>query len=302
MREIYILCAWWSRPAVTRLHVWSIQRFISLSPVNYRVHYVAVLSPEDEHLSELREIASEFDVVMASNEHLGDKHNAGVEYILQRCGPESYLMNIGSDDLIDPAYWLQIDAMWGKDMFGMSSLYVTNEAQTQIIKVKCYLIGAGRLVLTDRIRQIRNFSDGGMYTKHKQRGLDGDSANRLTASGAEYSVLDRNHAYILDIKTRVNINKMSTFNRLKTTFPVTRSDIVHFFPDNYRIPDDACQGYAHLPKNVPLKAGMKVHILSNGAIHPITIRGINWGKCTVTARCNHPELNRRTFHFSQLIE
>ena len=302
MREIYILCAWWSRPAITRLHVWSVNRFILSAPSNYRIKYVAVISPEDPHREELLEIASGLDVVMASNEYLGAKHNAGVKHILRRIHKGGYLMNIGSDDLIDPAYWDQIDALWGKDMFGMSSLYITDEAQTYILRVNCYMIGAGRFLLADKIRHIRNFLHLELYEEEKQRGLDGSSAGRMAMAGAEYSTLDDDHAYILDIKTATNINKMSTFSRLKTTLPADRKEIAHFYPDDYQIPSGAHKALQKIPSSKPIHTGMRVNVYADGHIYTVTIGKIDWEKQIITARCNFSHLNGLMFNFKELFE
>jgi len=169
---------------------------------------VAVLSKEDKFLSQNVRTCTKhnFVITYSDNEPLGAKMNHGIEWG-SLFTDWQYLMNIGSDDIINDDYWEKVQAhlLNGINMVGMNQIYAFNCYSNDTLKLKIDMIwGGGRLIKRDIIEQTID-KLGYIYTPYMSSGLDTDSqANIIQVTDLVPTIIDG--CYLLDLKTDTNIN------------------------------------------------------------------------------------------------
>jgi glycosyltransferase involved in cell wall biosynthesis len=197
--KILTLIPLWKRPEVVRFIVERLPEHVTP---------LFLISPEDPNYQELKEIIHIYRYIDIKNDPLGRKMNVGVKSSLQI--DYDYLMNLGSDDVLDQRYFDEIQLYLDKNspFFGYDSCFVVGfkNHDRYYLKNKCveYPIGAGRMIRRDVVEQI---ADWGMYTPEKNQGMDGDSTNRIRfATGVVPEIIRTENPPITDYKTNTNIN------------------------------------------------------------------------------------------------
>lgn len=171
-----------------------------------------------------------FDAILCDNRPLGRKHNMLLAHAA-RTQPD-YFLQIGSDDLLSTDFWGPdvlscLEA--GIHVFGFNRLAVLNAA-TGEAKIGSYLqgFGAGRFISYEAA-QTHNFE---LWSPMRQRGLDGDSLNRIISTigfskGRMRLLRTESSPAVLDIKSSQNINSYSALSGE----PVDPAQLLPLFPE-----------------------------------------------------------------------
>lgn len=244
MHRTIIMIPCWGRSEIVK------ECYKSISKLGARKLWL--LSEEDPEFDRLLDIVdrNKSDIVIQyKNSPLGEKMNAGITFMLDNVKGWDYLMNWGSDDIVDPAlakvYAPYIAAQ--ELYFGINSVYVmdTETGETKFcMNYNAGLpIGAGRMIHRALIEKVYAQNDY-LYANAARSGLDGNSNQRLRAiTEVTPVIIDSGiHPYVVDLKYGCNINAY----RLFSGFPVAKRSIV-----------DEIHG------KITLKYGNKHHITGN---------------------------------------
>lgn len=233
--KVLILLPIYKRPEVLRICLDNMKWFIS--SVSWEVQVVCLLSPEDAHLKENQKIVRRhgFKDIYFRNKPVGEKMNAGINYIMQHYTFD-YLMNFGSDDLIHPnieqLYQPNIDKK--AKMFGINKLYFHELETGKTIFFYNYnyvgSIGAGRMIAYSIVKE---FYDQvyPLYEPAINCGLDTSSAMSIKRMGdyIDLVVEAGEFPYIVDIKTNTNINLMMHIETRAASITQVDSKFIHKF-------------------------------------------------------------------------
>jgi len=102
--KVVILIALWKRPEIVKFTVRELKKTIAASSMELIPLFI--LSPEDPNYKELLKIIGDFKYLEFKNYPLGAKMNDGIRSSLLL--DYDYLMNFGSDDVIEPRYFDEI--------------------------------------------------------------------------------------------------------------------------------------------------------------------------------------------------
>lgn len=189
---IMILLPIWGREKITELCL------SNLFELKGR-HDIEVICIVSEQWAKIRAFEYGFKYVEVENFPLGNKMNKGVEYALKF--DFDYLMNLGSDDLIDDRifelYEPYIEAK--EKMFGINKVSFF-DIKTKKIKRFDYkhMIGAGRMIRKDVLK-----AKHPIYSAEKNKCLDDNSAWNMF--GTKMIEIDCDDDIIVDIKSDENI-------------------------------------------------------------------------------------------------
>ncbi len=229
--KILILIPLWKRPEVVELCFKNIGWFRIMT--SWSIEILAIISPEDPNIMELEELCWAYNIEKCyfPNQPLGEKHNAGINYALQKFDFD-YLMNFGSDDLIHPSISDLYQPYFNEKtpIFGINSLffYDLDTKKTFFFKTytEDYAIGAGRMISRALLDKMK-FRGIEMYENSIMRSCDGNSANRILSwTGVKNTVINcGKFPYIVDVKTATNINHIIQIESHKSQ--------IEYFPDDH---------------------------------------------------------------------
>jgi glycosyltransferase involved in cell wall biosynthesis len=224
MKRTVILIPCWGRSDVVQACYDSLQAL----PCR-RVWIVSDDDPQREQILDIINRSKKDIVLEYTNQPLGRKLNAGITYMIESMRGWDYLMNWGSDDIVDPAlievYQPYIDK--GVKYFGINSCYmydtVTNEAIFCMNYNAGMPVGAGRMIHRTVIKLIYEANEY-LYSNRARSGLDGDSHKRIVAiAEVEPVVINSSiHPYVVDLKSKGNINEYYKFSG----FPTVKREII----------------------------------------------------------------------------
>ncbi len=209
--KILILLPIWKREKITKIVLGNLKELKK----EYNIEVLCVVS---EQWAKIEAVRHGFKQVFVSNDDLGHKMNVGVKEALEY--KWDYLMNLGSDDLInEKLFELYEPFMYDRrSMFGVTSVTFI-DSETKEAKEKDYkiLIGAGRMILRSVLEDcvVKN-GEVDMYTKGLTCGLDLDSLKRFHKYS--HTELKGGAECIVDIKSKDNIWKYNDMNGDKITF------------------------------------------------------------------------------------
>ncbi len=310
---VNIFCPWWGRPSITKLHADSILKLMAAAPEKVLCRYLVVLSPEDEHYTELKKIAVShgFMTINAPNDPVGRKMNHGIAWLMGEgeYGPKDpvWLMNIGSDDLVDPSYW-ELCAPYllkgSGHIYGIDKLCICDEALTTSFNLTLNTIGALRFVRLYAIQRLKEDWQLPMYPPLANRVLDGGSAANLKLIGAEWHIMLSEKTFICDVKGDTNITPINKFLKLAGNEGFRMVDIEcakAFFPDYHKPEPDAERFAKGIPKNKPIFAGLKVFVFDNGQKVDGQVVKVNFAQKLVTLKAyGGKRFKNKVFSFSEL--
>ena len=220
----------YGRPEIFALSCRSLRRAIDLTTwIDFSV--MTIVSPEDVSAKQLQQTAldSGFDVCLYKNKPIGEKLNAGISAL----GKDyDYLMNWGSDDLINPKLFDLYKPLikQGHQLFGIGDYLVYDSRTGAAIEFSMYhaICGAGRMIH----RAILEWVNYRPYNDRCERGLDGNSYSRirnLTQMTARR--LYPEELMLVDIKSDININ---TFNLLCTFKNCIKRSYKHYDHNDWK--------------------------------------------------------------------
>lgn len=304
--NIDIVCPWFARPEITKLHVESVVRFINAAPKGVNVTYTVIISPEDSHFESLLQVY-EFarnklpdsfkPIVLHNNEPVGYKLNAGIVSILKMykqtdfelspLKPDSlhFIMNIGSDDMISPDYWkhcIPVLQSTKEMIIGINKLYFTDEALTHAFYVETFRTGALRFLRTWAVNSLLVDYNKPLYPDIN-KGMDGASMHNLTDLGYNYELIDAPKAFILDVKSNTNITAIQIFFRSESQcriYSVKIEEIIPFLP-NYTPPSDAYRFVLNYNTSDILRKGDRVGVMFDGSLQYMYIKSIDYNTLIV---------------------
>jgi hypothetical protein len=186
--KIVIICPWWGRWEVTRMHCKNIKKFMHEAP--YSIEYLAIISPGDKDYNENLETAFNFGFTVCQfrNIPVSQKINAGIAFALEKFDPE-YIMNMGSDDLVSGDIWQLYKSYFddGDKFFGIDSghaiNYYTKEAIYLDLYNDKYPVGGLRMIHTDCIKRLKDEYQFNLYPMNVNSGMDTASMMRLGKIG-----------------------------------------------------------------------------------------------------------------------
>jgi hypothetical protein len=232
--KIKIVCPWWGRVEVVVLHCRSIKKFINESP--YSVSYLAIVSPEDADFKELRDMAFgfDFDVCAYKNTPVSEKLNAGISLAMEE-NPD-YIMNMGSDDLVDGSIWKVYNPFIKKKnpFFGIDSCHIVDHYSKKAYYLDLYNdtypVGVLRMIHRDAINQLWDNWNLKVYPADIDRGMDTASMKRLKRYGVKASVIHSNgRVFTVGVKCNTSINHFLHLEISDKAKPVEYDSLKHLF-------------------------------------------------------------------------
>lgn len=235
--KILALVPVWKRPEILLLFQRHLRRTI---PEWVDLQSVYIVSPEDPELEAIKWLLKNEDVFYYKNNPLGEKMNAGVNYVKRY--EFDYLMNIGSDNIFTVILWELYQQYFERDVdiFGINDFHSLNYDTGEFILIKNYNtapddspapIGAGRMIHKSIL------PSGDLYQKEWLWGMDGCSLFTLWELGYRTEVVETyGMAVMLNIMTRTNLTQWEEFqnpiecNRIKLR--------ALFGLDSYKVMDD----------------------------------------------------------------
>ena len=208
--KIVTLCPVWKRPNIFKEFIEDYKKFAKYCPKKMEIELICILSEEDNYYSKLALICEDNDIryVIYKNDPVSDKLNAGINYICKNIDFD-YLMNIGSDDLINPELWTIYKPymLASESYFGLDSFYCYENKTGLCCKFSYHLpVGGGRMIHKRILKRI--LSTGVLYP-NGDSGLDTISHNRIVESTGYSGVLIvTDNPMILDLKSDTNINSI----------------------------------------------------------------------------------------------
>lgn len=246
---IILLIATWRRYRVARLMYEGVERLQKFC-LSANVELVPVVIFSEKH-HELEAAARGWEAVYAENTQLGLKMNEGYRYLKARGGFDFVMQLGADDLMTNEGMAKCVTLMRkGCELAGFTRLYVckfsTKQVRTAAAGVTPF--GAGRwmsarvfleagtrvLVKLDREedeglrkvygdevwmpvrraeaqkRRARRIKEG-LWTDEQQRGLDGDSMERIMDTGVSMTIMDGYH--IIDIKDEMSLNAFRLFEQ-----------------------------------------------------------------------------------------
>lgn len=189
---IMILLPIWEREKITELCLDNLHELKK----EYDIDVICVVS---EQWAKIKAFERGFKYVEVENFPLGNKMNKGIEYALRF--EFDYLMNLGSDDLIDgrlfELYKPYIEEK--RKVFGVNKVTFF-DSKTKEVKRFDYkhMIGAGRMIRKDILQKYSP-----IYTPEKNKCLDDNSASNMY--GVQFNEIDCEDDLIIDVKSEQNI-------------------------------------------------------------------------------------------------
>lgn len=199
-KKILILTPVYKRPEIFKLYLEGYER------IRDDADLLIIRSPLDPCYDEIMELLMEYKIrsICYSNDNLGRKKNAGVEYALKNLDFD-YMMDLGSDNLVNPVYLKYLfphnDDVW-ENPIGLIHLYIWDYLEDEFYYIKNYAFGetygAGRIYPRKILK--KNFF------VEQNAGIDIGTMNKNKLKPDVF--YKGEEPLILDIKTRTNINPM----------------------------------------------------------------------------------------------
>lgn len=214
MIKIVLLVPVYKRPEILLLFIRHLKRNL---PDYAELKPVFIVSPEDPNIENVNWLLKGQDIFYYKNQPLGEKMNAGVNYIKRY--DFDYLMNIGSDNIWTGLLWeLYKPYFESKNkFFGINDFHCMNYLTGEFILIKNYNtapddspapIGACRMIH----KSILPESD--LYRKEWLWGMDGSSMFTLWNNGHRPEVVETNGLpVVLNIMSRTNLTQWEEFTR-----------------------------------------------------------------------------------------
>jgi len=217
--KIIVLIPIWKRPELTRK---CIQALRKLKPKGVELQICCILSLNDPDILKNFETMHINPVayMIAPNKPLGVKKTKGLEAAINFVPDYDYIMELGSDDFINPKLFDLYDPFMSERVkfFGLNNLYMYSVKQDKLIWVKEYAgeemtYGAGRMIHRSVIEKI-----GCNLWDDYNEGLDTMSGKKIRKAGFHETVIDVGEfPYILDVKTDVHIFSFEFAEKLLET-------------------------------------------------------------------------------------
>jgi len=203
---ILILLPIWKREKITDICLSNLKRLQK----SYDFEVLCVVS---EQWAKIKSFEYGFKHVESENFPVGNKMNKGIKEAL-RIADWTYLMNLGSDDIIDERlfelYKPYIEEK--RECFGITKCTFVDSVSKEVKRFDYkHLIGAGRMIRRDIVKKYFPF-----YPE-KNKCLDDGSARNMF--GVQFSeIQDTEKDLIVDIKSDENIWNFEFFDQEKEGF------------------------------------------------------------------------------------
>lgn len=234
--KILILIPCWKRPEILKICIQGIKH-LRQNITGHEFIPLFIISLEDPYIREIFALVKKYKFITYKNKFIGEKHNAGVNYALKNMEWD-YLMNLGSDDVVNPDLFnnhynnLLQDAT---PLLGLSDFHVYSWYE----KLFYYLpqhngplcIGGARLI--DRsILEWMHEHQYNLYSNELNHGLDANSFQRIYEQTGHQatSPLTGDLPMLVDIKTHTNINHLLQLKNYENVKTISSSKIYSVFP------------------------------------------------------------------------
>jgi glycosyltransferase involved in cell wall biosynthesis len=232
---IYVIIPVWKRNETWNKCAAMLKNSINEASLKHKldIRVLTIVSPEDNEMKKniLTAQRNGFLAVEYSNNPLGRKLNAAINFLLKENYEFNYLMTFGSDNVLLPKFWeaaneaIEIESKF----FGSNGFTCIDQKKKQAIKMQFpeTAAGAGRFIHKDIL--IRSLQRGTLYPKDEESGLDSFSQKRIYEKTAESPYLLNLSDYILDIKTKDNINDFDIYAFSSLSTPANYDEIIKMF-------------------------------------------------------------------------
>ena len=239
MKLIIILIPVFGRVEIFKLCMKSIQNLMIVS--KYKFYPVIIISNNDPLHLKIRSICEDlgFTFIYWTNKPIGAKLNAVISDVYRNIEFD-YLMNFGSDNLINPELFQLYEPYINENnkFFGINNAYLFDILTKSCVLFNClavdHAVGAGRMIHFDIIHHLQMIKQP-LYVDKYDSGLDSCSASSILFNcNTKETIIDAGDVpYILDIKCKENIN---TFESISKIFPdrlISKvfDDVCHYFGD-----------------------------------------------------------------------
>jgi len=178
-----------------------------------------VISPGED--KEIIDYAKQFRHSYHENIPIGSKLNQSIADILKKEVQFDFLMNFGSDNLINPELVKIYESYLNKySFFGIDDFYIFDIVSKRTVYFKMfgvdYGIGAGRMIRKDILLRLQKKGQQ-LYINSFNSGLDSCSADIIKANFnmEQFIIHSDTIPLILDVKSLQNINSFENLCSLK---------------------------------------------------------------------------------------
>ena len=235
-KKIVMICPVWKRHSIFKKFVKSFIEFKKAAPHKVSIEMVCVLSPEDPEYLNHCELLNKHKIkyVVYTNFPVSRKMNALVNYVYQNYEFD-YLMNIGSDDLINSKLWelYKPFIIAEEKYFGLNQFYCYDKKQNLscLFRMDDMIVGGGRMIHYSILKEV--LRHGNLYPEKSDSGLDSESNEIIYKfTGFKGHIIESNEPYILDLKTEVNINAIEFLIHSTLGTEIDFEIIKHYFDGN----------------------------------------------------------------------
>jgi len=226
--KILALCPFWQRPEITKYFVQSFKRLQE----KVDIELLCVLSKDDPYYKENMKLLKGFHLCEYKNFPVGEKMDAGINFAIDNFDFD-YLMNIGSDDIIDSKLFDLYKPYFEKGclMFGVVTVYFYELYYKNLYFVRqiddSFPHGGCRMIHRSIIEKV--LKSGVFYDHIFNSGLDTASTLRIMRlTDVIPEVIRTKNTYIMSVKTLVNINPMKKVRQHCKKLTNTRSIMARF--------------------------------------------------------------------------
>jgi len=284
------------------------------APAGIECKYWVVLSEQDPYYPELLRLAWDngYMILHEENRPLGRKTNVAVNAALsfrgqQQMDSRHWLMNIGSDDLVDPDYW-ELCTRYiteGEDhIYAVDRIYLCDEALTLAYRLITFNPGALRFIRLWAVQTLQQDHNKDLYPPELNRTLDGNSAANLSLIGVKIVNMVSEKIYIIDVKTNTNITSCAAFMRLSENGNFSKVPIRQLCNalGFYHPPKNAFSFKFGIPETKAIYKGMKVLVFVDSIATRAQVEKVYKGKELVELKpLKGKRFKNNLFSFHQLF-
>ena len=235
--KILILIPIWKRTEILKICIKGIKHLQQQIPEHQFIP-LFIISLEDPYIRENFSLIKKYKFITYKNIRIAEKHNAGVNYAIKNMEWD-YLMNLGSDDIINPSLFKKYyNTMLedGHPLIGLRSFHVYSWYEKIFFHLPDHngslCIGGARMIAHDIILWLYQHNYN-LYSNEISHGLDANSFQRIyELTGYECkSAPIKSSAMLIDIKTHTNINHILQLKNMEGVKQINEADVYADFPE-----------------------------------------------------------------------
>jgi len=198
--KILVLTPVWGRPGIVQMFLRAFERY---NTGDIELRLVPILSPEDQFFQRFLYMFKGYDYYIYKNRPLGEKKNEGLRYSFRF--DWDYLLEMGSDNILNNQVWDIYRDHWGEDMFGFLNLHIYDIYSKEMVELMDWnddmCFGAGRMIRRDICEDCFPLWDWELNDS-----LDTMSRKKILACGYNETAIWNDDPMVLDMKSNTQIS------------------------------------------------------------------------------------------------